>query len=366
MGTANRRRNSQTADRTMSTTASNSDFIKAWLYGLRPLSKRGLSFDPRSIPSLAGKVALVTGGASGIGRASVCELARHNPAAVWIADRNRSKAEDVMALVRNEIPAADVRFLELDLGCAKSVVAAATAFLAQSDRLDILMLNAGVLPAAPWATADGYEAMFGVNFVGHARLASLLLQRLLETATIPQADVRLIAVSSGGHSMHPNPDGIRFEAVKDPSCHGMPLFERYGQSKLAVLLWVRRLAHEYPQIKAVSVHPGNVSTSIAADFPHVKQGAPGGQKTWVERLSGTKSPEEGSLNQLWAATAPGVVSGKYYCPVGIPDREFGIAAKRDAADALEGKLWLWLKEALEVGDGGEAKQLEAPAGGETK
>ncbi|TLD04708.1 uncharacterized protein PgNI_09274 [Pyricularia grisea] len=327
------------------TTVEKVDMAKAWIYGIRPFFKYGKSFNPaRDIPPQTGRVILITGGASGIGAAFVAEIARHSPAQVWIADLRPEAAEKVISAVSAECPDVQVHFLQLDLGDAESVKRAADEFLSRTDRLDVLVNNAGILPAKGWTTKDGYEAMFGVMFIGHARLTELLMPRMLETAAMPGTDVRVVSVSSGGHGVHPRPDGVRMAddgaLLKEPTCGGMSSMQRYAQSKLAVLLWVRRMAREYPAITIVSAHPGTVATSIADELSGGSLKPP----PFIVKLTGTKTPQTGAYNQLWCATAPRdqLVSGKYYCPVGIPDQEFGIAQNRTKSDDLEEKLWVWL------------------------
>ncbi|ELQ44799.1 dehydrogenase/reductase SDR family member 13 precursor [Pyricularia oryzae] len=322
---------------------------KAWIYGIRPFFKHGKNFNPtRDIPPQTGKTMLVTGGASGIGAAFVAEIARHSPAQVWIADLRPEAAEKAISAISAECPDVKIDFLQIDLGDAESVKRAASEFLSRTERLDVLLNNAGILPAKGWTTKDGYESMFGVNFVGHARLTELLLPRLMETAAIPGADVRVVSVASGGHGVHPKPDGVRLSSggalLKEPTCGGMTAMQRYAQSKLAVILWVRRLAREFPAITIVSAHPGTVATSIANDLSGSTRQPP----AFFVKLTGTKTPEMGCYNQLWCATAPRdqLVSGKYYCPVGLPDQEFGIARDRKKADELEERLWVWLQKEL--------------------
>ncbi|TLD30467.1 hypothetical protein PspLS_01886 [Pyricularia sp. CBS 133598] len=334
------------------TTAEKMDMAKSWFYGLRPFFKYGLAFDPvRDIPPQTDKVVLITGGASGIGAAFVAEIARHSPAQVWVADLRPEAAEQVVSAVSAECPDVQVHFLQIDLGDAASVERAVGDFLSRTDRLDILVNNAGIIPAKGWITKDGYEAMFGVNFMGHARLTDLLLPRMLETSAIPGADVRVVSVSSGGHGVHPRPDGVRLSSdgalLREPTCGGMSVIQRYAQSKLAVILWMRRLASEYPAITFVSAHPGTVATSIANEL---SGGGPFNPPQFIVKLTGTKTPETGCYNQLWCATAPRdqVVSGKYYCPVGLPDQEFGIAQDRIKGDELEERLWVWLQKELKA------------------
>jgi NAD(P)-dependent dehydrogenase (short-subunit alcohol dehydrogenase family) len=111
-------------------------------------------------------------------------------------------------------------------------------------------------------------------------------------------------------------------------------YQRYGQSKVAVIGLARELAARHPQIKVVAVHPGRIITGMARGLQKesllFKTMAP---------ISGVfcVSPAIGVRNHLWAATAADVESGKYYEPVGVPDKESAVAKDRN----LSARLWEW-------------------------
>jgi len=158
------------------------------------------SWNPSSeIPSLAGKVVLVTGGNAGIGAAFVRAIASHDPAALYLCCRKTASGQAVIDSVHRTHAQANIKLLTLDLNALESVKKCAAEFNAQADRLDYLFLNAGVSGTAPGVTEDGYENTFGINHVGHALLTQLLMPKILETAKQPDADVRIIVTSSVGH-----------------------------------------------------------------------------------------------------------------------------------------------------------------------
>jgi NAD(P)-dependent dehydrogenase (short-subunit alcohol dehydrogenase family) len=182
-------------------------------------NKRGVAFDAaRDIPSLAGKVILVTGGAGDLGKQVAIDLARHHPARIYIADLPRADGgEPVLRAIRDAVADehAPVRYLPVDLASFESVKAAVAQFRTAEDRLDIAVLNAGIMRVASGTTAEGYEITFGINYLGHALLTRLLMPMLLATAELPGADVRVVAVSSEGHVMAPK-GGIVFDKLKGP------------------------------------------------------------------------------------------------------------------------------------------------------
>lgn len=206
-----------------------------------------VSFNPdKDIPDLEGKVVLVTGGNIGLGRESVYQLAKHNPQ-IFLAARDKAKADATIADIKKELPNAKITFLELDLASFASVKKAADTFEASSKRLDILMNNAGIMACPAGLTKEGYEIQFGTNHMGHALLSKLLLPTLQRTAKEPGSDVRIINLSSWGNNFAPK-GGLIFDAMKT-DMQSYTTFSRYGQSKLANILFNRELAKRYPSIK---------------------------------------------------------------------------------------------------------------------
>ncbi|KAH8893067.1 NAD(P)-binding protein [Thozetella sp. PMI_491] len=300
---------------------------------------RGFDFDAtRDIPSLEGRVILVTGATSGLGRQSVLELARHSPARIFLGARDPAKAaatiQEIQKLVTNAPP---MHSLTLDLTSLASVRAAAEAFIAQAERLDILMLNAGIVFSPPTLTQDGYELRFGTNYMGHALLTRLLLPTLLQTAAQPRADVRVVVVSSSGITWTP-PGGIDFACVKT-SGEGVGVWRLYGQSKLASGLLAQELARRYPQLKIACVHPGTVATDLPGP---VVQNNIILRTLWPIVPPFLATVEQGARNQLWAATADEVVSGEFYVPVGVVGTLKGVDKVKDKE--LANRLWEWTEE----------------------
>ncbi|KAH8885869.1 NAD(P)-binding protein [Thozetella sp. PMI_491] len=311
--------------------------IRVTLFGSK--NKRGVSFDPaRDIASLEGKVIFITGAAGDLGRQAAIELARHSPAHIYIADLPRDdNGEGPIELIRTEVPDARVSFIGVDLGSFASIKKAAAEFCAAENKLDILLLNAGVMSVKPGMTSDRYEKCFGINYLGHALLTKLLLLTLQRTAEAPDADVRVVVVASEGHVMAPR-GGIVYEKVKTP-CEKMSYFQRYGQSKVACIFLAKELARRYPQLKVVAVHPGRIATGIAVGLKN---------ESFLVKLTTPLAPllttsiENGAKNHLWASTAAEAETGKYYEPVGIPDKESATAKDAD----LSKKLWEWTQNEL--------------------
>ncbi|KAF2093488.1 NAD(P)-binding protein [Rhizodiscina lignyota] len=291
------------------------------------------------IPDLAGKVFLVTGGNAGLGKETVLRLAKHNPRNIFLAARDKMKADEAIRDIKKDAPNATITHLSLDLASLKSVRAAAETVISTTDRLDELINNAGVMAVPAAVTQEGYEIQFGTNHIGHFLLTKLLLPLLQRTAALPDSDVRIVNLSSGGH-MHPPWSGILFDGSLEGTMEAYNTFVRYGQSKLANILHVRELAKRYPTIKAIAVHPGGVNTNLSVTFQknHPWVGIPG---AYLQSFV-LKTAEQGALTQLWAATSPDAVSGKYYVPVARENS--GSAYSRNPEMAA--KLWDWTEEQL--------------------
>jgi retinol dehydrogenase-12 len=309
-------------------------------------SSGGVSFEPsKDIPSLAGKVILVTGGNTGLGKQAILELARYGkPAKIYLAARNQEKAAAAIEEIKATAPEAPIVPLDLDLSSFDSIKDAARKFLSQEERLDVLMLNAGIMAVPAGQTKEGYEIQVGTNHVGHALLTKLLLPTLQKTAAREEKpDVRVVALTSAGLGLASPTIGINFDNLKTDGAKTYT-WTRYGQSKLANALFVRELGKRYPDITAVAVHPGVVNTNLLQPFGK-SLGVVGSVLTAVTKPFLT-SVEQGARNQVWATVGKDVESGEWYAPVGVKGtvKVRGTDLARD--DELARKLWEWTEEEL--------------------
>lgn len=312
----------------------------------------GVAFNPATdIPPLNDKVILVTGGNAGLGKTAIQQLAAHSPARIYLASRDASRAQSAIADITRAVPSAGgiIRRLSLDLASFASIRAAARQVLAECSRLDILMLNAGIMATPAAVTQEGFEIQLGTNHVGHALLTKLLLPLLLRTAALQlerspetgKPDVRVVVLSSMAH-LFTAPGGIDFSTLKAAGPGGLYwTWALYGQSKLANILFAKELARRYPQLTAVAVHPGVVNTNLMTPFSqqylvvHLARRVGGWVLTTVDRAV---------RSQLWAATATeGIESGEFYCPVGVA----GLAGGWANDGELARRLWEWTEKELE-------------------
>ncbi|KAJ5557114.1 hypothetical protein N7494_001029 [Penicillium frequentans] len=301
----------------------------------------GSSFKPdRDIPSLEGKVILLTGGNAGIGKETIRQLSKHNPSRIYLAARTESKARVAIKSIQNELSSpVDIRYLPLDLCSFKSIRAAAAQFQADSDRLDILILNAGTMGNPATKTEEGFEVQLGTNHVGHFLLTKLLLPTLQETVARDRAkgvtpDVRVLSLASLAHAVSPT----TFEGITSTeSLLAGSTWYRYGASKAANIFFAKELAKRYPEIMSVAVHPGAVNSDL---YGHAK--ALGfSMKHGVEMAVGLffRSTPTGAFNSLWAATTAkeNLVNGAYYTPVGYRSTGTAFVQSPDIPE----KLWDW-------------------------
>ncbi|KAH7149005.1 retinol dehydrogenase [Dactylonectria estremocensis] len=297
-----------------------------------------MKFTQNDIPDLSGKVIFVTGGNVGLGRETVLELSKHNPARIFLAARSKEKAQVAIdEIVKAVANAATITFIELDLGSFDSVKRTADEFLSKSTQLHLLINNAGIMATPAGTTKEGYEIQFGTNHMGHALLTKLLLPTLQETAK--NNDVRIVSLSSNAEAWAPG-TLWDFEQLKSEMASTTTV-ARYGISKIANIYHSRALSRRYPEIRCISLHPGAVATSLVRglneSFPLI---------TPFLRLVlvFTKGPAVGVRNQLWASVSPDAKSGEFYHPVGIT----GKGSRQSQDQKLEDGLWEWTENELEA------------------
>jgi retinol dehydrogenase-12 len=205
---------------------------------------------------LGGKVMIVTGANTGIGRVTAEALAARG-ARVILACRSEEKTKPVVDAIKAS--GGDAEYVHLDLADLDSVRACAAEILAKDEPLHVLINNAG-LAGLRGQTKQGFELVFGTNHLGHFLLTELLLPRL--RASKPS---RIVNVSSGSHYQA---KGIDWDALTKPTVTITTLPE-YAVSKLANVLFTKELARGKAGegVHSYALHPGMIATDAWREIP---------------------------------------------------------------------------------------------------
>ena len=250
-----------------------------------------------NIEDLTGKVIIVTGATSGIGKAAATAIARKN-ATVVLAVRNCSKGLTVKKEIDAIAKSGETVVMDLDLSKQASVKAFAESFTQKYHRLDVLINNAGIMMCPYSKTEDGFEIQIGTNHFGHFTLTGLLLPLLKATS-----DSRVVNVSSGGHIIgNLDFDDLEWEKRRYNTQRA------YGDSKLANLYFTYELGRRFKKhdlnIKVAAVHPGWTATGLQSHMPMM---------LFLNRFF-SQPPEMGCLPTLRAAFGVDTNTGDYFGP----------------------------------------------------
>lgn len=241
---------------------------------------------------LVGRVCLVTGANSGIGRAAATALAARG-AEVWLLCRDRERGEEAVHAIRGATANHRVHLAVVDMSDLGAVRAFASSFAPA--RVDVLIQNAGVLPATRQLSPEGLELTLATNVVGPFLLSHLLRAKL---AAAPGA--RVIFVSSGGmYGQKLSLEDLQwtrrpFDGVK-----------AYAQTKRMQVVLTEILARRWARagIAVHAMHPG------WADTPSVRSSIP---RFWQVMQKRLRTPEQGADTLVWLAVAPTLPSGRFW------------------------------------------------------
>ncbi|KAG5722760.1 hypothetical protein E4T56_gene7956 [Termitomyces sp. T112] len=289
------------------------------------------------IPDLSGKVMVVTGGNTGIGKEIVRALLIHN-AKVYMASRNVAKGKAAIEELKKDT-GKEALFLELDLASLTSVRRAAAEFLEKEKELHTLFNNGGIMfltetQQSMSITEDGYDIQWGTNALGPFHLTQLLMPALLAAARNSNKNARVIFTSSIALSK-----GINFDTLKDtPARKKIGASERYGQSKLANIILAQEIARRYGDkgVIGVSLDPGGTKTGL-------QQHLPGWARPILNLM--LHPPANGALTSLFAGTSESTeLNGKFL----IPFARIGVASTAAQNPELGQRLWSYLEEEVKL------------------
>jgi len=294
------------------------------------------------LPGLSDRVALVTGANSGVGFWTALHLARKG-AQVFVGCRSESKCAKALQDIKANYTEAKVEAVIFDVSSFASIRAFAESFLQQTQRLDILVLNAGVAFSSAKRSADGLDPIFATNHVGHQLLYMLLEARLVTTSE-RTGDARVVVVSSAGHYLSYD-DGVALSRSelnarwdRQWSSKMVMDIKAYEQSKLANVLFAQEAARRMARSSVFvnSLHPGAVSTEIWNNTMHSMSTTVGGNRATTlfapflrYFMESMWTPEEGALTQVYLAASTDVLErdlrGRYFHPQAVetqPCRRF--------------------------------------------
>lgn len=238
---------------------------------------------------LSGKLAIVTGGYSGLGLETTKALVKAG-ARVVVPARRPDTAKEALAGLDG------VEQDELDLGDLDSVRAFAERFLASGRTVDLVIDNAGIMACPETRVGPGWEAQFATNHLGHFALVNRLWPAM------EPGGARVVSVSSRAHHF----SGMRWDDVHWRT--GYDKWQAYGQAKTANVLFAVHLDKLGAErgVRAFSLHPGGILTPLQRHLPKAEMV----ERGWIDEHgnalnpSGFKSPEQGAATSVWAATSP--------------------------------------------------------------
>ena len=272
--------------------------------------------------SMQGKICIVTGANSGIGKATALGLAQMGATIVTVC-RNQVKGEEAQNEIKEKSGNDAVDLMLADLSSQASIRQLAENFQQHYQQLHVLINNAGGVNLSRRETVDGLEMTFAVNYLAPFLLTNLLLDKLKTSAP-----ARIVNVSSESHqSGYIKMDDLELEK-------GYRLMRAYGQSKLALVLFTYELARRLQGtgVTANCLHPGFVATNIG-------QNGVGSVGRSIVKLIFSRlgiSPEEGAKTSIYLASSPEIegVTGKYFVK-SIPVRSAPISYD----ETLQRQLW---------------------------
>ncbi|KAL8286176.1 hypothetical protein RQP46_004664 [Phenoliferia psychrophenolica] len=281
--------------------------------------------------SIQGKVVLITGpSVNGIGFEAARVIAKHGAALVILAGRSQAKLDEAASAIQADTPSAKLRTLQIDLGDLASVRSAANTVKGYSEKIDVLVNNAGFVTGAYVPTVGGTESIFAINHLGPFLFTNFIRSHLTPSGA------RIVNVSSAAHVA----SGIRFDDLNFGDGKAFDKWIAYGQSKTANILFTISIATKWPGIEAFSVHPGVVPTNGLREIPLEEQVAMGvkdenGVYT-AEAMGGPRTLGQGASGYIVAAFDPALKgkSGAYFVDAEISEASPHATDPDDAE-----KLW---------------------------
>ncbi|BAE63496.1 hypothetical protein BDV35DRAFT_347913 [Aspergillus flavus] len=297
----------------------------------------------KEIHDLSGRVALITGGALGIGY----EVARAfvlNGARVIMVNRKEEQGQAAIDKIKEEAGAdAKIEWVPCDMGNLAQIKEVFTGIREREERLDLLILSAGINANQYGETHDKIDRHFQVNWLGQFYVCNLLFPLIRKTSKLPDTPApRIVWETSEQHRAAPKV--VHFGSLDEINNPAIDNTELYGRSKLAIILGVkygfldRVIKPNEDNIYVLSVHPGAVNTTMQQQW---KDAYPGllGKVLTTAMLAIGRDVEQGAFSALWAATSPEIEekswNGYYFSDSAQPGKETSQASD----PTLGASLW---------------------------
>ncbi|KAF5012753.1 hypothetical protein FDECE_1173 [Fusarium decemcellulare] len=296
----------------------------------------------KDLPDLQGKVIIVTGANSGVGK-EITQILYSRNAKVYMMARSETKNQAACEAIKAAVPksSGELVCIPLDLADLPSVKVSASEFLHRESKLHVLFNNAGVgYPEYGSKTKQGYELQLGVNCIGSFALTEQLTPTLISTAkSSPPGTVRVVwASSTAAQATHTKNYIGRLEAINKES-----LFQQYCISKLGNYLHATEFAtrHRANGVISIPLNPGNLDS----DFWRTQ----GSFFTWILRKTVLFPPVYGAYTNIFAGFSPQINlenSGTFVAPWGriwSVSRDMVAASKTEAegGTGTANHFWEW-------------------------
>lgn len=282
---------------------------------------------------IVGKTIIVTGGTwGGIGSETIRVLLKYGAGLVIFTGRRESALNDTISNIKTELPNADIKGVIMDLTSFDSVRTAAREIIKITDKIDILINNAGAISNDYKTTPDGFEYDFATNHLGPFLFTGLLIDHLLKSD-----EPRIVNVASIASIFAP----ILFDDINFSGKEKFSLFVAYGQSKTANILFTKELSERYKKIKSFSLHPGSIPTNGSKELSHdhlAKSTDYWGNPIFTadQQTRERKTLPEGAATTIVAATNDYFPSGSF-----LVDCQDGASSLKDYAKSEENARKLW-------------------------
>ncbi|KAH8657662.1 short-chain dehydrogenase [Xylariales sp. PMI_506] len=309
------------------------------------------SLTEKNIGDQSGKVFLITGSTSGIGR-ELAQILFSANAKVWIVARSESKAQAVIKTIQNAAPTSlgQLEYLRADFNDLTTIKPAVEEFLKKETRLDVLWNNAGIMiPPQGTKTVQGYEAQLGVNVIAPFVLTSLLTDILVRTAKeFSTQGTRVVWVSSSAAARFAPQGGVDLDSLSAKNKYTQ--WQNYGMSKAGNILISSEfgLQHASDGILSVAVDPGNLDTELYKHMPK-----------WQHLLAkglALKPAIYGAYTELYAGFSKTIIpqdSVAWVVPwgkVAIPRKDIAEACQPESqgGPGTARKLWEWCEKEARI------------------